>query len=122
MIECRYGVVEFQFISIDSKQTFKEHRTRSEWLKLKLKLSPTTNALLMPSPQLLKNFPISHLPNIPAIADSQALIEAIGQLRAEITQLTTIQADFTALQSDVTALRSDVTANHTNITAQLKAR
>ena len=74
----------------------------------------------------------SHLSNIQlsVIANSQALVEAINQLRDGVTQLATrttdrfdtLEAALTTVQADIATLRADVTTHHTNITARLNAR
>ena len=61
----------------------------------------------------------SRLPNIPAINDSQTLINLIGQLRDEMRlSATQTRERFDILQAEITILRTDVTAIHTRLDAR----
>lgn len=67
----------------------------------------------------------SRLPNIPAINDSQTLVDLIGELRNEMrtgirtmsTAVATIQADIGIMRTDITAIQADITIIRTDITA-----
>ena len=75
----------------------------------------------------------SRLPNIPAINNSQILVDLIGQLRDEMGQLrgemgqlrdemrqSAIRTTerFDSLQADITIIRADISAIHTRLDAR----
>ena len=72
----------------------------------------------------------SCLPNIPAISGAQTLVEAIDQLRNQMTEqfntlktsVNTLQTDVTTLRADVTTLRTEVTTLGTDMTARFNAK
>ena len=74
------------------------------------------------------------LQNIPAVSNSQALIDLIGELRLEMRetaevhteQFNTFQrnitADIKSLQTDISALQTDITTLWTDITTRMDGR
>jgi hypothetical protein len=68
----------------------------------------------------------SRLPNIPAINNSQTLVDLIGQLRDEMGQLrdelrqsaTRTTERFDSLQANITIIQTDISAIHTRLDAR----
>ena len=72
----------------------------------------------------------AHLANVPAVNNGQALIDVIGELRAEIYQTTAqttqrmnmLQNSITAIETSVTALQTSITTLQTDFANRMDAK